>query len=220
MARDAVEFVPHGRVSLKRLREAAQACRGCGLYENATQAVLGEGSRTASIVLLGEQPGDQEDKQGKPFVGPAGGILRRGLADAGIEPEATYRTNVVKHFKFSEVRGKKRIHDRPDRSEVVACRPWLLAEFALLRPKVLVCLGATAAQAIMGSSFRVTKQRGVPLDCPDLAASDDQADLEIAKPDVVIATIHPSAVLRAGDDRQQAYDGFVEDLRVVADAAA
>lgn len=219
MARDALEFVPQG-ASLKRLREAAQGCRGCDLYKNATQAVLGEGSTNATMVLLGEQPGDQEDKQGKPFVGPAGGILRRGLADAGIDPATTYRTNVVKHFKFSEVRGKKRIHDRPDRGQVVACRPWLLAEFALLRPKVLVCLGATAAQAVMGSSFRVTKQRGVPLDCPDLAQSGDQAELEIARPDVVVATIHPSAVLRAGDDRQEAYQGFVADLEVAAHAAA
>lgn len=212
MSRDATAYVPT-RPSLKRLREAAQKCRGCGLYENATQAVLGEGSADAAIVLLGEQPGDQEDRQGKPFVGPAGGLLEKALGEAGIDPARTYRTNVVKHFKYGEVRGKRRIHETPNRTEIQACRPWLLAEMALLHPTVLVCLGATAAKAILGPSFRVTKERGMVLDCP--ALTDDDTDHEVAMPDVVVATIHPSAVLRA-KDRQQAYDGFVADLEVVA----
>ncbi|MQA78801.1 MAG: uracil-DNA glycosylase [Streptosporangiales bacterium] len=132
-------------------------CRGREPYENATQAVLGEGASDTAILLLGEQPGDREDEQGKPFVGPAGGLLEKALGEAGIEPARTYRTNVVKHFKYGEVRGKRRIHETPNRTEIRECRPWLLAEMALLRPTVLVCLGATAAKAIFGPSFRVTK---------------------------------------------------------------
>jgi DNA polymerase len=197
----ARRFLPSRR-TLPLLRAAAQACQGCDLYSKATQAVFGEGPGTARVVLVGEQPGNEEDLQGHPFVGPAGGLLDRALADAAIDRSATYVTNVVKHFRFEE-RGKRRLHKKPTMAEIRACQPWFEAEIELLKPKVIVCLGATAAQALLGSKFRLMKERGVPV-------KDRRAEL-------VIATIHPSAILRTPDpiDRQVAYSRFVEELRVV-----
>jgi uracil-DNA glycosylase family protein len=202
----AAAYLPD-RVSLPALREAVQGCRGCGLWEHATQGVLGEGAQTAELVLVGEQPGDQEDKQGRPFVGPAGRILGEALEEAGIDRDRAYVTNAVKHFKWKE-RGKRRIHQKPTWTEMTACRPWLEAELALVKPLVLVCLGATAAQSLLGKQFRVTRERGVPLES-DLAEH-------------VVATIHPSAVLRAPDDdaRQAELEGLVRDLKVVASLLA
>jgi uracil-DNA glycosylase family protein len=188
--------------SLKALREAAADCTRCDLYKNATQTVFGEGSPKAEIVLVGEQPGDQEDIAGKPFVGPAGQLLDRALEEAGIDRKVAYVTNVVKHFKW-QPRGKRRIHQKPNAAEIAACRYWLDAELALLEAKVLVCLGATAAQALLGRQFRVSKDRGVPVES-DLAP-------------VVMATVHPSSILRA-DDREAEMALFVEDLRRVAQA--
>jgi uracil-DNA glycosylase len=188
--------------SLKALREAAAPCTRCDLYKNATQTVFGEGSPKAEIVLVGEQPGDQEDLAGKPFVGPAGRLLDKALEEAGIDRKLAYVTNVVKHFKW-QPRGKRRIHQKPNAAEIAACRPWLDAELSLLKPKVLVCLGATAAQALLGRQFRVSKDRGVPVES-DLAP-------------VVMATVHPSSILRA-DDREAEMAMFVEDLRRVAQA--
>jgi len=190
--------------TLPRLREAAQGCRACELWEGATQAVLGTGAAPAGAMLVGEQPGDREDVEGAPFVGPAGRMLERALADAGVERTGVYLTNVVKHFRY-KARGKRRIHQRPDAVHVAACRPWLDAELAIVRPHVLACLGATAAQALVGRHVRVTRDRGIPLDC-DLAPH-------------VIVTVHPSSLLRAPDAaaRQAAYEAFVGDLRTVAD---
>jgi uracil-DNA glycosylase len=188
--------------SLKAAREAAASCRACHLYENATQTVFGEGSPNAEIVLVGEQPGDEEDLTGRPFVGPAGRLLDRALEQAGIDRKRAYVTNVVKHFKW-QPRGKRRIHQKPNAAEIAACRPWLDAELALLKPKVLVCLGATAAQALLGRQFRVSKDRGVPVES------------ELAP--VVMATVHPSSILRS-DDREAEMALFVEDLRRVAAA--
>jgi DNA polymerase len=196
----AVPFLPEERTT-PALRRAVQDCRGCPLYARATQAVFGEGPVPAKVMLVGEQPGDQEDRQGAPFVGPAGGVLDRALAEAGIPREAAYVTNAVKHFKWKE-RGPRRIHDKPSWTEQVACRPWLEAELALARPRVLVLLGATAAQSLLGKDFRVTRSRGEPLES-DLA-------------ELVLATIHPSAVLRA-DDREATFAGLVDDLRPVGD---
>jgi uracil-DNA glycosylase family protein len=188
-------------LSMAALREAVQHCRGCPLYANATQAVFGEGLVSSEVMLVGEQPGDQEDLAGAPFVGPAGKVLDRALVDAGIDRRKTYVTNAVKHFKW-KARGKRRIHDKPNRAEQLACRPWLDAEIAVVKPRALVLMGATAAQSLLGSSFRVTQYRGV-------AIPSDLAEL-------VTATIHPSAVLRA-DNREEMYAGLVDDLRVVAD---
>jgi len=188
--------------SLKAVREAAAGCRACDLYKNATQTVFGEGSPKAELVLVGEQPGDEEDLAGRPFVGPAGRLLDRALEEAGIDRKLAYVTNVVKHFKW-QPRGKRRIHQKPNAAEIAACRPWLDAELALLKPKVLVCLGATAAQALLGRQFRVSKDRGVPVES-DLAP-------------VVMATVHPSSILRS-DDREAEMALFVEDLRRVAQA--
>ena len=198
----AEPYLPERR-TLDALRASVDGCRGCGLWEHATQGVLGEGSRNAELVLVGEQPGDQEDKQGKPFVGPAGRILDQALEEAGIDRGRAYVTNAVKHFKW-KARGKRRIHQKPTWSELAACRPWLEAELDAVRPRVLVCLGATAAQSLLGKQFRVTRERGVPLES-DLAEH-------------VLATIHPSAVLRAPDDeaRRSELEGLVRDLRVVA----
>jgi DNA polymerase len=190
------------------LVRAAAGCRGCDLYRNATQTVFGDGDADARVVLMGEQPGDQEDRQGKPFVGPAGKLLDRALEDAGVDRSRAYVTNAVKHFKFVRTEGgKRRIHESPDRSEIVACRPWLTAELDVIGPNVLVCLGATAGQAVFGPSFRVTRQRGTRLKAPEPFSPDL----------VVVATIHPSAVLRSRD-RTAMYDGLVSDLRVVAHA--
>jgi uracil-DNA glycosylase family protein len=197
----AAPLVPD-RPTLKKLRAAAAGCKACPLWETGTQTVFGEGSADAEIILVGEQPGDQEDLSGKPFVGPAGRLLDKALDEAGIDRKLAYVTNVVKHFKW-QARGKRRIHQKPNSAEIAACRPWLEAELALLKPKVLVCLGATAAQALLGRQFRVSKDRGVPVES-DLAP-------------VVMATVHPSAILRA-DDREQELAIFVEDLRRVAEA--
>jgi uracil-DNA glycosylase family protein len=189
--------------SLPKLREAAAGCQACDLWKTGTQTVFGEGGRQAEIVFVGEQPGDQEDQQGKPFVGPAGRVLDEALEEAGIDRALAYVTNVVKHFKW-EPRGKRRIHAKPNWAEIAACRPWLDAELEALKPKVLVCLGATAAQALLGRQFRVTKQRGVPVES-DLAPN-------------VIATVHPSSILRqeTEEDRKAAMADLVADLKVVA----
>jgi uracil-DNA glycosylase family protein len=191
--------------SIEELRAAAQGCRACELWAGATQAVVGEGAAPAAAMLVGEQPGDREDLAGEPFVGPAGRMLDRGLADAGIDRAGVYVTNVVKHFRY-RARGKRRIHQKPDAVHVAACRPWLDAELAIVRPRVLVCLGATAAQALVGRHVRVTRDRGRPLDSP-LA-------------ETVLATVHPSSLLRAPDEaaRREAYAAFVEDLRAAAAA--
>jgi uracil-DNA glycosylase family protein len=188
--------------TLPKLKEAAADCRACPLWELGTQTVFGEGLKSAELVLVGEQPGDQEDLAGKPFVGPAGRLLDQGLEEAGIDRKLAYVTNVVKHFKW-QPRGKRRIHQKPNAAEIAACRPWLDAELALLQPKALVCLGATAAQALLGRQFRVSKDRGVPVES-DLAP-------------VVMATVHPSSILRS-DDREQEMAMFVEDLKRVAEA--
>ncbi len=210
-AQGAAAFVPSG-ADLSELRAAAASCRGCELYKHATQTVFGDGDADAKLVLLGEMPGDREDREGEPFVGPAGRILAQGLEEAGIDRSTSYVTNVVKHFKFSE-RGKRRIHETPNRTEIVACRPWLVAELNVLQPEVLVCLGATAAKALFGSSFRITRERGTLLPAPDLegvrwAGGDAPA---------VVATVHPSAILRS-DDRAAMYGGFLSDMRVAAEA--
>ncbi len=206
----AAEFVPDTD-DLTVLSDASQACRGCDLYRNATQAVFGAGSQEAKVVLIGEQPGDQEDKTGRPFVGPAGRLLDKALVAAGIDRDAVYVTNAVKHFKFEE-RGKRRIHKTPSRTEVVACRPWLLSEISALQPDVLALLGATAAKSLMGSDFRLTAHRGEVLHVP---SANGTVDLE-GDPQVVV-TVHPSAILRGPpEDREKAFDAFVADLRVVA----
>jgi uracil-DNA glycosylase len=188
------------RLTMRNLRDAVQHCRGCPLYANATQAVFGEGKLRSDVMLVGETPGDQEDVAGAPFVGPAGKLLDRALAEAGIDREHAYVTNAVKYFKWRS-RGTRRIHDKPSWSEQTACRPWLEAEIAVVKPRALVLLGATAAQSLLGRSFRVTKERGRLLDS-DLA-------------ELVTATIHPSAVLRS-DDREAMFAGLVKDLRLVA----
>jgi DNA polymerase len=195
----AAAFLPD-TLSITALRDAVQRCRGCPLYANATQAVFGEAILKAEVMLVGEQPGDQEDVAGAPFVGPAGQLLDRALEAAGIDRGTTYVTNAVKHFKW-KARGTRRIHDKPSWTETMACRPWLDAELALVKPRALVLMGATAAQALLGKSFKVTQERGQPLDS------------ELA--DLVVATIHPSAVLRA-DNRDEMFAGFVDDLRLVA----
>jgi DNA polymerase len=201
---DASEFLP-ARRTLPALARAARGCRGCSLYLHATQTVFGEGPRGARVVFVGEQPGDKEDRAGAPFVGPAGRTFDQALEAAGLSREDAYVTNAVKHFKFEE-RGKVRLHKRPAAGEISACRPWLGAELEVIRPRVLVLLGATAAQAIFGRSFRITQQRGKPL--PSALAP------------VVIATVHPSSILRAPDEaaRRAAFESLVADLRVVADA--
>jgi DNA polymerase len=197
----AAPLVP-ARPSLPKLREAAAGCTACHLYKLGTQTVFGEGAPSAEAMFVGEQPGDQEDKVGRPFVGPAGKLFDQALEDAGIDRAKVYVTNAVKHFKWV-ARGKRRIHQKPNWSEIAACRPWLDAELAVVEPRVLVCLGATAAQALLGRDFRVTRDRGKPVDS------------ELAEH--VLATIHPSAILR-GDpaDREREYAAFVADLRAVA----
>lgn len=189
--------------SLESVRSAAKDCRACDLWKTGTQTVFGEGAPHAKVMLIGEQPGDKEDLQGRPFVGPAGAILDKALAEAGIDRKDTYVTNAVKHFKW-EPRGKRRIHKKPNSQEIASCRPWLDAEIELVRPQVIVCLGATAAQALLGRSFRVTRQRGQLL--PFNAAP------------YVLATVHPSSILRAPDDdaRHKEYRLLVSDLRVIS----
>jgi uracil-DNA glycosylase family protein len=196
---NALQLIPDAP-TLPRVREAARDCRACDLWKHATQTVFGEGARRAELMLVGEQPGDAEDLAGHPFVGPAGKLLDRALAEAGIDRAAIYVTNVVKHFKW-EPRGKRRIHKRPNAGETAACRPWLETEIALVKPRVIVCLGATAAHAIMGRTVRVTVARGVAMPSPLAAA--------------VMATVHPSSLLRAPDaeTRRREYGRFIDDLR-------
>ena len=218
----AAEFVPPG-ADLDGLRRAAAECKGCQLWENATQTVFSRGAVSARVVLVGEQPGDVEDRRGEPFVGPAGKLLDRAIDEAGLDPALTYTTNAVKHFKFTPAAGgKRRIHATPDAHEVGACRPWLVAELSLLKPEVVVALGATAAKSLFGPSFRVTKSRGVLLPWP-AAASDPEAfphDEDGAPASAfALATIHPSAVLRA-DDRETAFAGLVSDLKVIVGSLA
>ena len=200
-SRSSVADVPAGLRSPAELRAAAATCRACDLWRTGTQTVFGEGKPTSTVMFIGEQPGNQEDLQGKPFVGPAGNLLDKALAEAGIDRTKVYVTNVVKHFKW-EPRGKRRIHAKPSWSEVAACRPWLDAELDVVRPAVLVLLGATAAQALLGRSFRVTQQRGHPIE-------------ETGFGDYVVATVHPSAILRIrdGDERHRAKDDLAADLR-------
>jgi DNA polymerase len=202
MPDSAADLVP-SRPTLPNLREAAADCRACPLWEGATQTVFGAGGRNSTAMFVGEQPGDREDREGAPFVGPAGRLLDEALQLAGIDRRAAYVTNAVKHFKW-EPRGKRRIHAKPNWSELAACRPWLEAELAVVRPRALVCLGATAAQSLLGRTFRVTQQRGEWI----------QSDLA----EYVTATIHPSAILRQRDDesRHREMDAFVNDLKLVA----
>lgn len=200
---DTAEPLIPPRPTVTKLRAAAATCTACHLYKNATQTVFGDGPARAPVMLVGEQPGDKEDVAGEPFVGPAGKLLDRALDEAGIDRRRVYVTNVVKHFKWEE-RGKRRIHKKPNLSEISACKPWLESELAVVKPKVLVCLGATAAQALLGKDFRVSRQRGEPVDS------------ELAP--FVTATIHPSSILRARDEASRAteLDGFVADLRRAA----
>ncbi|WP_069814428.1 UdgX family uracil-DNA binding protein [Streptomyces sp. TP-A0874] len=215
---DARPFVPPG-ADLSALRAAAADCHGCPLHRAATQTVFGRGSADARVVLVGEQPGDQEDRRGEPFVGPAGRVLDEALEQVGIDPGQTYVTNAVKHFKFEHraERGKRRIHKPPTLREMGACRPWLDAELAVLDPEVIVALGATAGKALLGSGFRVTEQRGRPMPFAAPVVGGDPAGTETAWEGVLVATIHPSAVLRA-DDREAVRAGLVDDLRVAAEA--
>ncbi len=194
-------YVPEN-ATLEELREAAQGCKGCELYRHATQAVWGEGPARASIVMVGEQPGDKEDLAGQPFVGPAGAILNHALDDAGIDRASVYLTNAVKHFKFEE-RGKRRIHKKPTAGETTACKPWLWAEIARVRPKMIVCLGTTAARSVIGRQHKLLAQRGEFFEHP------------MAR--MVTATVHPSAILRAPDSdaREAQYAAFVADLKAV-----
>jgi DNA polymerase len=197
----AAPLVPD-KPSLPKLRESAAGCTACPLHETGTQTVFGEGTKQAEVMFVGEQPGDQEDLQGKPFVGPAGKLLDTALDEAGIDRSQVYVTNVVKHFKWTG-RGKRRIHQKPNWSEIAACRPWLDAELEVVEPRVLVCLGATAAQALLGRDFRVSRQRGEPV--PSALAEH------------VLATVHPSSILRADEDtRELEYREFVSDLERVA----
>jgi uracil-DNA glycosylase len=191
------------KATLEELRKAAQTCKNCALWKLGTQTVFGEGAPHSKLVLVGEQPGDQEDLAGKPFIGPAGKLLDRALVEAGIDRKKVYVTNAVKHFKW-EPRGKRRIHKKPNAAEIAACRPWLDAEIAAIRPAVIVCLGATAAQALLGKDFRVTQQRGEFIESP-LAP-------------YVAATVHPSSILRAPDEtaRQEEMARFIADLKKIA----
>jgi DNA polymerase len=200
----AAEYLPQ-RESLKALREAAAGCRGCDLYEDATQTVFGEGRRASRLMLVGETPGDREDRAGHPFVGPAGRELDKALKRVGIDRRDAYVTNAVKHFRFEE-RGKRRIHQRPDGRHIKACRPWLEAELRAIRPEALVIMGAVAAQSLLGATFRVTQRRGELLDS------------ELAP--IVVATIHPSAILRerTDEDRIHQREAFTSDLQVAAAA--
>jgi uracil-DNA glycosylase family protein len=196
----AAALIPE-QPTLEKLREAAAGCRACDLWEAGTQTVFGEGSAHADAVFVGEQPGDREDIEGRPFVGPAGQLFDQALEEAGIDRSQVYVTNVVKHFKWKP-QGKRRIHQKPNWREIAACRPWLDAEVAVLKPRVLVCLGATAAQALLGRDFRVSRQRGELVDSP-LAPN-------------TIATVHPSSILRA-EDRDVQFREFVRDLEKVAE---
>lgn len=199
----ALPFLPE-RITMKSLREAARGCQGCPLFRNATQTVFGAGRRSASLMLVGEQPGNEEDLEGKPFVGPAGRLLDEALESAGVDRSTAYVTNIVKHFKW-EPKGKRRLHKKPNAREIAACLPWLDKEIELIKPKVLVCLGATAAQALLGRNFRVSVQRGklVPSNLAPHA----------------LATVHPSSILRQQtvEDRRRAMAHFIADFEIVAD---
>ena len=200
--RSALDFFP-GKIDLPSLDQAAERCMGCDLYKMATQTVFGEGPNNAEIMLVGEVPGDEEDRTGHPFVGPAGRLLNKALAEAGIDRSAVYTTNVVKHFKWKPS-GKRRLHDKPKASEIAACKPWLDAEIELIRPRIMILLGATAAQALLGRDFRVTKMHG------------QWVPSELAEK--VMATVHPSSILRAPDPemRERQYSEFVTDLLAAA----
>lgn len=204
--RSAADFVP-ATPTLKKLKEAAKGCRGCDLFQDATQTVFGEGTTRATVMFVGEQPGDQEDLAGVPFVGPAGKLFNRALDDAGIERRQVYVTNAVKHFKF-EWRGKRRLHAKPNRAEVTACRPWVIEEIHQVKPEVIVCLGATAAQSLIDKSFKVTQRRGEILESEHAPR--------------IMATVHPSSILRSRDDesRRREYQLFVDDLKRVAELLA
>src|SRR5215470_11104503 len=198
----AADFFPQ-RKTLSAFRDAAADCKACDLWERGTQTVFGEGARRAEVVFVGEQPGNEEDLSGKPFIGPAGRLLDDALVEAGIDRSHTYVTNVVKHFKW-EPRGKRRIHKKPNAGEIKACRPWLEAEISLVKPKVIVCLGATAAQALLGPQFRVSQQRG--------------QFIESTLAPYIMATVHPSSILRAPDDESRRAEKrrFISDLKKVA----
>jgi len=198
----AADFFPKQK-TLPAFRDAATDCKACDLWERGTQTVFGEGSRRAEVVFVGEQPGNEEDLSGKPFVGPAGRLLDDALEEAGIDRAQTYVTNVVKHFKW-EPRGKRRIHKKPNAREITACRPWLEAEINLVKPKVVVCLGATAAQALLGSQFRVSKERG--------------KFIESTLAPYIVATVHPSSILRAPDEETRHTEKrlFIDDLKKIA----
>jgi uracil-DNA glycosylase family protein len=211
----AQQWVPPQPQSIEQLKSAAAGCEGCELYADATQTVFGRGAPHARVVFVGEQPGDVEDQQGLPFVGPAGRLLREAVDDAGIDPADVYITNAVKHFRF-ELRGRRRIHQTPGPAHITACRPWLVAEFSLLKPQLVVILGATAGKALLGPSFRVTQARGRLMPWPASAQHPD--DFPVAEIQA-LATIHPSAVLRA-DDRDAAYRSLVDDLKVAAAAVS
>jgi uracil-DNA glycosylase len=198
----AERFLPERR-SLRALRGAVEHCHGCDLYRDATQAVFGQGPAKARLMLVGETPGDKEDLAGEPFVGPAGGVLRKALAEAGIEVDAAYLTNAVKHFKWRP-QGKRRLHVTPRVGEMKACHPWVAAEVAAVKPEAIVALGATAARSLFGTGVKVTQDRGALLES-DLA-------------EIAAVTVHPSAVLRAGAEREAAYESFVADLKLVAEA--
>jgi len=199
----AAELIPD-RPTLPKVRDAAAECRACDLWKSGTQTVFGDGTSSSTIMFVGEQPGDQEDVAGKPFVGPAGKLLDRALEEAGIDRRQVYVTNVVKHFKWVP-RGKRRIHQKPNAGEINACRPWLETEIALVKPRAIVCLGATAAQALLGKQFRVSRQRGEIIETSPLAP-------------IVVATVHPSSILRAPDDetRRLERERFTDDLRNLA----
>jgi uracil-DNA glycosylase len=201
----AADFIPEG-ADLQELREASRTCRGCDLWENATQTVFGAGPVPAKVMLVGEQPGDREDREGSPFVGPAGRLLDEALESAGLNRDEVYVSNVVKHFKWT-AKGKRRIHQKPNAQEISACVPWLREELARVRPEVLLCLGATAAQALLGRSFKVTQHRGEPVES-DLAPC-------------VMATVHPSSILRARDDESRRLEmkAFIQDLEAAASRA-
>jgi uracil-DNA glycosylase len=197
----AQPFLPARTDSLRALRAAAKSCRGCELYREATQTVFGEGPSPAHIMMVGEQPGDVEDREGHPFVGPAGRLLEKAIAEAGLDRDDIYLTNIVKHFKHISTReSKRRIHAKPNQTEITACLPWLEAELKAIRPQLVVALGSTAAQALLGKAFRVTKERGLLVPWRGIMA---------------LATVHPSSILRS-TERDEAYAAFVEDLKVAA----
>lgn len=204
----ASPFLPP-RFTLPSLQRAAEICGGCDLHHIGTKTVFGEGPAPARLMLLGEQPGDREDVEGRPFVGPAGALLDGALADAGLDRTEIYLTNTVKHFRWEGMRGQRRLHRKPSTAQIAACRPWLDAELSVVRPEILVCLGATAAQAILGRSFKVTEHRGEILDTPGVEPR-------------IVATVHPSSILRARDDtaRDQQRAAFVRDLTGIVRALA